>query len=204
MTFNVGILIWENAEVLDFCGPFEVFRNASRMIEGIDMDVFIVSKETEPVNAQGMTIVPQYNFENCPGLNILIIPGGNSGWVIKQNEYLDWVMQQSSKLNLMLTVCTGALVPAQLGLITDGMDATTHQEGIPYLKKMAPTANVMPYVRFTDNERIVMSGGISAGIDGSLYTVKKLWDEDSAKSIARYMEYDWRITEPNTDDPSLR
>lgn len=196
--FNVGILIWENAEVLDFCGPFEAFRNAARFAEN-DISVFTVSKTTDPVDAQGLSINPTYGFDNCSKLDILIIPGGNSSWMVKQDDYLQWIDDQSEGLQHILTVCTGALPVAKLGYLKEGMEATTHQEGMPYLQEMAPNAKVLQHARFTDNGKIIMSGGISAGIDSSLYLIMQLWGEELANKIATYMEYDWKFKKPNLE-----
>ncbi|MDH5402982.1 MAG: DJ-1/PfpI family protein [Candidatus Heimdallarchaeota archaeon] len=198
--YNVGILIWPNAEVLDFCGPFEVFRNTGDLSEN-EINVFIVAKTNEIVNCMGLQIKPNYTMEDCPNLDLLIIPGGNSQWAIKQDFILNWVSSQYPKVSHLLTVCTGALIIAKLGLITDGMIATTHQEGIPYLIDFSPNASIDPNARFTDNGKILTSGGISAGIDSSLYMVKKLWGEELANKVAVYMEYDWQIKTPVMKNP---
>ncbi|MHA2502613.1 MAG: DJ-1/PfpI family protein [Candidatus Kariarchaeaceae archaeon] len=190
---KVGILIYPKVEVLDFCGPFEVFRNVETVGKH-PISIYTISERNEPIDAQGLSINPDHDFQTCPQLDILIVPGGNGRWLVEQAAYLEFVTRQTDAIQHLVSVCTGALLVAKAKLLEDGMAATTHMEGMEYLQELAPNARVLPDVRFTDNGKIIMSGGISAGIDSSLYLVKKLWGEQLARQIALYMEYDWNYT----------
>ena len=199
----IGILIYPQVEVLDFCGPFEVFRNINQLRPEVDISLVVISKTTETVNAQGLLVIPHHSFNTAPQCDILVIPGGAGMWLKDQHDYQQFVRTQYRQLKHLITVCTGALLVGQLGLLTTNMDATTHQESIQVLKQLAPRANVLPEVRFTHASNIIMTGGISAGIDGSLYLVASIWDNELAEDIAYYMEYDWRIRQPNQPDPAI-
>jgi len=123
--FNIGIFIYHQAEVLDFCGPYEVFRATSFAQEQINIKVFIIAEEKQPVDAQGMLITPNYSFEDCPELDILLIPGGNTMPLLENEKVLGWISKQNANLKHLMSVCTGALVLAKLQLL-DEMTVTTH------------------------------------------------------------------------------
>ena len=194
--FNIGIFIYHDAEVLDFCGPFEVFTNVKLFTKDKGVEVFTVAEQSEIVNAQGLRIMPNYNFTNCPKLDIFLIPGG-SGMSLTENEGLkEFIRLQTDQVQKLLSVCTGSLVYRVLGLL-DGLEVTTHFDSIEILKRLAPKAKVNSTKRYVDNGKIVTSAGISAGIDMSLHVCEEIWGLNTAISIAKYMEYDWQRTEKN-------
>lgn len=193
--FNVGILIYDLAEVLDFCGPYEVFRAAiSYAKEQANINVFIVAEEKSPVDAQGMNINPQYSIADCPPLDILLIPGGTTLPLLENERILKWVSDQTSNLTHLLSVCTGSLLLAKLNLL-DGLIITTHHGSLKRLAQLAPDSTIDPTKRYIDSGKIMTSAGISAGIDMSLHVVEKLWGQKIAYDIAKYMEYDWKRTD---------
>ncbi len=104
---------------------------------------------------------------------------------------LDWVKECAQPTELLLSVCTGALIIAQTGLL-DGLSATTHHGAIEDLRELAPRTKICPSDRIVDNGHLILCGGISAGIDMSLYVVAKLLGQAQALETASYMEYDWR------------
>ena len=197
---NIAVLIFNDVEVLDFAGSFEVFSVTKQRSEDPPFSVYTVA-ETSPVLARnGLSINPHYTLENCPPPDILVVPGGGgyhsdgtpygTRKEINNAELLAWIEQRSQQTEKLLSVCTGALLLAKIGLLT-GKVATTHQGAIAQLTEMLSEAQVHPQARITDNGDIILSGGISAGIDMSLYVVGQLLGDAAAAETARYMEYDW-------------
>ncbi len=187
---NVSILLFDDVEVLDFAGPFEVFA-----VTAGDPKPFQVSTASErngKITARnGLLVEPHFTLENAPKANILVIPGGQGTRKEMHNEaLLRWIGKAAGGAELVLSVCTGALLLAKAGLL-DGLSATTHHGAMELLKKTAPKTTVLPGKKFVDNGKIVTSAGISAGIDASLHAVSKLLGAEIALQTARHMEYDW-------------
>ena len=193
---TVGILLFDEVEVLDFCGPFEVF-SVSRP-EGVKDDearlfqVFTVAEKSETVRCRGGLLVePHYALENAPKLDILIVPGGQGTRRERHNQrLLDWIEAQDRQTEMTLSVCTGAFLLAERGLL-DGKRATTHWGSITSMRETYPQVEVVENTRYVDEGRIVTSAGISAGIDMSLRVVEKLHSQEVAAWTARRMEYEW-------------
>ncbi|MHA2363516.1 MAG: DJ-1/PfpI family protein [Candidatus Hodarchaeales archaeon] len=181
---NIGLLIFDQAVVLDFCGPFEVFRRANQFKpKDLEINVLTVAISKNPVNAQGLSINPAYSFEDCPKLDILLVPGGT----IKNEKILYWIAKQAPQVDYLLSVCTGALHLGKLGLL-DGLKATTHYKFLDTLKETAPQT-VVTSARYIEDGKIITSAGITAGIDMSLFVVEKLWGEELATKVASFIEY---------------
>lgn len=188
---NVAILIWDGVELLDFAGPGEVFAAASVAGEPA-YNVYTVAISDKPITCQGFVkITPNYTIENCPPPALLIIPGGGTRPLIQNKKLMDWVRDTSNDTQMILSVCTGAFVLAHAGLLDD-IEATTWHGAIENLRKDAPKTKVHADRRFVDNGDIITCAGVSAGIDGALYTLSRLSGPDIARKTARYMEYDWR------------
>lgn len=195
-TRNVAIFIFDEVEVLDFCGPFEVFSVTGKRDGSNPFNVYTVAQEKRPVLARNeLSINPRYTFADCPTPDILLIPGGfGTRREMNNSVVLDWVKRHSQTTEHLLSVCTGALVLAKAGLL-NGLTATTHHGAISLLTELAPNTKIEPEKRFIDNGKIIVSAGISAGIDMSLYIVAKLLGQEQAWETAKYMEYDWRPEE---------
>ncbi|BDD12522.1 AraC family transcriptional regulator (plasmid) [Fulvitalea axinellae] len=192
MKKNIGILIFDEAEVLDFCGPFEVFSVTSEL-NGYELfNVFTIAKTTDPVSAvNGLSVNPKYGFDNCPDLDILVISGGSgTRSVINDTKTLDWVKRTHDVAELTLSICSGARLLGTLGLL-DGKQYCTHHEVYEQMAEIVPTGFPKKDLRFVKAGNIYTSGGISAGIDLSFHIVEHLCGEEIAKGTAEYMEYDW-------------
>lgn len=190
---NVAILIFDDVEVLDFAGPFEVFSVTGRRDGSDPFNVYLVAEQTKPVQARNQfTVLPHYTLENCPLPDLVVIPGGFGTRREMHNQIiLDWVKHQSQQVELLLSVCTGALILAKAELL-NGHSVTTHHGAIDALREAAPQSHVHSEERVVDNGKVILSGGISAGIDMSLHAVAKLLGKEQAIETATYMEYDWR------------
>lgn len=190
MKRNIAILLFPDVEVLDFAGPFEVFAVTDELRGYDTFAVFTVGESAAPIRARnGLRVVPDYTLANCPTPHVLIVPGGfGTRRLLEQPAVLDWVRTAAATAELVISVCTGAIVLGRAGLL-DGLRATTHHECFDLLRHNAPRATVDESARFIDNGRILTAAGISAGIDCSLYVIERLLGPAAADATARYMEY---------------
>ncbi|EOW9397036.1 DJ-1/PfpI family protein [Vibrio cholerae] len=188
---NIGIYIYDEAEVLDFSGPFEVFSTAKRLGAG-SWNVFLVSETLEPVKARGgFTVLPDYSFQNHPQIDLLIVVDGVHRNEMNKSNVLDWVASVDKHANHIASVCTGAFILANAGLLK-GLAVTTHWEDIPELKQRFPDLVVVEDKRWITASKYTTSGGISAGIDMSLFLVSKFHSQSHAELVAHQMEYNWQ------------
>jgi transcriptional regulator GlxA family with amidase domain len=194
-TRNLAILIFEDVEVLDFCGPFEVFSVANRFTEPPAFNVLTVAENAGPVVTRGgLSVNPHHRLTDCPRPDLLLVPGGQGTRREMNNAVLtDWLKARSQEAELVLSVCTGALLLAKAGLL-DGLEATTHHGAIGLLRQAAPETMVHADRRFVNNGRVICSAGIAAGIDMSLHVVARLLGREVAERTARQMEYPWQPT----------
>lgn len=190
---SVAILIFDEVEVLDFCGPYEVFGVTGRNADPKPFHVYTVAEEQRPILARNqLSVNPHYCLTDCPQSDILLVPGGYGTRREMHNPVLlDWIKTRAQTAQLVLSVCTGALLLAKVGLL-DGLAATTHHLALDLLREVAPNTEVRENARVVDNGKIILSAGISAGIDMSLSVVAKLLGKQEAIATAKYMEYDWR------------
>ena len=193
---TVGILIFDDVEVLDFCGPFEVFsvaRPAGKYGDEFKLfNVVTIAEEDRIITCRGGLLVkPHATTENHPPLDILVVPGGQGTRRERHNQrLLDWIARQDQHTNLTTSVCTGAFLLAERGLL-DHHRATTHWGSVEWMRSTYPTVEMVADTRVVDEGHIITSAGISAGIDMSLYVVSRLHGVDVAEWTARLMEYDW-------------
>lgn len=199
---NVGIYIYDDAEVLDFSGPFEVFSTANRLSNPPNIfNVFLVAENTGtssssnitlPIKARGgYNVLPHYDFTNHPNIDVLIVVGGVHTHELNKAAVINWVAQQDKSANVVASVCTGAFILAQAGVL-NGLNVTTHWEDINDLQQAYPNLTVISGKRWVDEGKYITSGGISAGIDMSLHLVSKLVNIQLAENTAKQMEFDWR------------
>ncbi len=184
---TIAFYLQNGVEILDFAGPMEVFSYAG-------FQVFTVAKTKDPIVSQGiLTIIPDYSLEDAPESDILaFFGGGNAYEASKDSELISWIEQRKATTDLHFSVCTGAFMLGQAGLL-DGQTATTFHNAIEGLQETFPQADVRSDVRFVDNGTVITTAGISAGIDGALHLVAKLRGQAAAEEVVRYMEYDnWR------------
>ena len=191
---NLAILIFDDVEVLDFAAPFEVFAVTSELNNYELFNVFLVAETQRTFKAvNGLQVVPNYEISNCPSLDILVVPGGVGTRTQMNNQRLiTWIQNASKQAELVMSICTGARLLAKAGLL-DGLEVTTHHEVYNELRQLVPTATVNERKRYIDQDKILTTGGISAGIDGSLHVVDKLLGREIARKTAIYMEYDWQL-----------
>ncbi len=170
-----------------------MFSVASRLHDVPAFNVYTVAEMAGPVRTRdGLRVCPRHTIENCPTPDILLVPGGQGTRVEMDKErVIEWIRQRSEDAELVLSVCTGALLLGKAGLL-GGLRATTHLDVLDLLRETAPDAEVLEDVRFVDNGRVVLSAGVSAGIDMALHIVARLLGEEAALATARHLEYAWR------------
>ena len=195
---NVAILLFEDVEVLDFAGPFEVFSR-TRLEPGVEsrrsdtsapFNVFTVARDARPLKATGgLEVTPSYSFADTPSIDLLVVPGGfGTRALLEDDVTLDWIRGVAKPAKLVTSVCTGALLLAKAGLL-GGRRATTHWGALDLLASMDPTMTVEREQRVVEEDGIVTSAGVSAGIDMALAVVERFCGREVADETARYMEY---------------
>lgn len=199
MQKTVGILVFNDIEVLDFCGPFEVLSVArldeSKRLETLSpFDVKLISMTKEVVFTKGnMKVIPDFDFETCPRLDILIVPGGMGTRKLMYDEnVLDFIQQKAKEVELLTSVCTGSLILANAKLL-EGVNATTHWKSLERLEHEFKNVKVCFDKHFVEDGNIITSAGISAGIDMALHIVKRYCGEEVAKATAKHMEYPYMV-----------
>lgn len=197
MTRTIGIYVFDDVEVLDFAGPYEVFTCATRMAAKLTPDaaapfrVRTIGATTAMLRARaGLSVLPEADFAGAGDIDVLIVPGGVVAAEQARPEVIAWIAATAAKSELTASVCTGAILLAQAGLL-DGQEATTHWADVEELRATFPLVRVIEQRRWIDNGAIVTSGGISAGIDMSLHLVERLAGRELALRTAHLMEYDW-------------
>ena len=201
-TRTVAVFIFDQVEVLDFAGPFEVFSR-TRLTPGLDsrktdetlpFDVFTIAERRAPViTIGGMEIMPKFDFESAPPINVLVIPGGwGTRALLDQPGVIRWIKRTASTATVTCSVCTGALLLAQAGLLRNRR-ATTHWGAYDALDDIDPTIDIKRGARLV-HDTIITSAGISAGLDMSLSVVDILHGIHVAEDTAKYMEYRREVT----------
>lgn len=204
----VGILVYDDVEVLDVAGPFEVFSVASRVAarvggtEAPPFDVRLVSRDGAPISARnGFVMTPHHALSEAPPIDLMVVPGGVQHRVEGDADVLERLRVISQGAEVVASVCTGAFLLAAAGLL-DGREVTTHWEDAEALASGYPALRVRTDRRWIDHGTIATAAGISAGIDLALHLVARLVDPDLAAATARQMEYPWKGDEnPGAADP---
>ncbi len=191
MKKTVGIFIFNEVEVLDFAGPFEVFSKAENDGEKL-FDVVTIGEDTALKTARnGLLVKPGHDFKDAPECDILIIPGGYGAEQIEIHNHrvISWINSQAEKVEILASVCTGALLLAKAGLLK-GKKATTHWMDLSRLRDEFEDIEVIEGVKFVDQGNILTAGGISAGINLSFHIVGRYYGPEIVDITARRMEYD--------------
>ena len=201
---RIGILLFPEVEVLDFAGPFEVFSVADRvarrdgLVPGGAFDVATVAVGHRDVRARhGLIVRAAHEARDAPPFDLLVVPGGVVTQPLGDAATLDYIRRASAAATLTASVCTGAFLLAAIGLL-EGRAATTHWEDIPDLRAAHPALQVLEDVPFVDEDEVITSAGISAGIGMSLHLVAGILGPDAARATARQMQYDWEPAVPAT------
>jgi transcriptional regulator GlxA family with amidase domain len=186
---KVGILLFEDAEELDFVGPWEVFTGA-RTLTG-NVDVITIAERLEPVRAaKGLRVIPDSTLESAGPLDVVLVPGGQGARLreSKNQRILGYLRDVAPHCQWVTSVCTGAMVLHAAGLLR-GKRATTHWAYCDQLEAQGDVT-VLRHVRYVRDGNVVTSAGVSAGIDMSLWLVGQTLGPDTARNVQRTMQYD--------------
>ena len=195
--WNVGILIFDGVEVLDFAGPFEVLSRtrlvpgteSRRSDDGAPFHVFTVARSTDLVTATGGLVVqPRHSFEDAPSIDLLVVPGGfGTRPLLQEADTIDWIRRTAGAARKTASVCTGSLLLARAGLL-DNRRATTHWGAFGLLASLGKNITVDREARFVE-DGVMTSAGVASGIDMAFHVVETLLGKDVADETARYIEY---------------
>jgi len=192
---RVGIVVFPDVEVLDFCGPFEVFsvtrlNEQARREEPSPFEVLLVAEQAGTIiTTGGMKVTPDHTLETCPPLDILVVPGGwGTRAEIKNPRLLAWIKDRAKQVETLTSVCTGSMLLGQAGLL-DGRHATTHWRSLQWMRESFPSVTVEEKLHVVEDGNVLTSAGISAGIDMALRVVARYFGETVARNTARNMEY---------------
>lgn len=188
---QIGIVIYDDAEVLDFAGPYEVFATAARLAETPPWHVALISEHEEVRARGGFPVRSHFTFADHPALDVLLVSGGVHTDAMGNPAFLSALSQAAGTAQWVTSVCTGAFLLAEAGLLTD-QAVTTHWEDIADLRHRYPALQVQENVRWVEDGNRLTSAGISAGIDMSLHLVARLHSRELAERTARQMDYAWQ------------
>jgi len=181
-----GFLISDGAVIIDFCGPWEVFQDAS--IPGRQdalFSTYTVAETTKPIHASGgMQIIPDYSYETAPLPKVLVIPAQST----RSEATLQWIRKVSKTSDVTMSVCNGAYLLAQTGLLA-GKAATLHHGSYSNLAMQYPDIHVKRGARFVEDGNLATAGGLSSGIDLAFRVVERYYGRAVARQVAFDMEY---------------
>jgi transcriptional regulator GlxA family with amidase domain len=192
---KVGILVFSEVEVLDFCGPFEVFsvtrlNEERRREEQSPYEVILIAERKETVVATGgLKVVPDDSLDDCPPLDVLVVPGGwGTRREMTNDRLITWIAERGRQVTTLTSVCTGSLLLGKAGLL-DGKRATTHWRVLEDMRRLFPSVDVIEDQHVVEEGYMITSAGISAGIDMALQVVARHHGDAVARATARFMEY---------------
>jgi transcriptional regulator GlxA family with amidase domain len=187
-SLNIGIVIFNGAEELDFVGPYEVFSILNTLDNKKRVNVFTIAEEKTLVHcANNLKVMPDFSFKDAPKIDVLLIPGGDGRRKEMHNERLrDFVLKTAEKAKYITSVCTGAFILAEAGLL-DGRKATTWKGALHELDEYEKIEVIKE--RFVDEGTVITSAGVTAAIDMALYIVELLFGIDARKFVAAEIEY---------------
>lgn len=194
---NVGILLYTGFEVLDVYGPVEMWGYVP------EFKLIFVAEKAGPVRStQGAVTMADHSFEDCPDLDILMVPGGMGTLPELQNEaMLEFIRKQTAKTDLTTSVCSGSALLAKAGVL-DGRKATSNKVYFDLAEMQSDKVDWVWEARWVDDGKFVTSSGVSAGMDMALHVIQRLYGEEMAQSIADGTEYTWH--RDANDDPFAR
>jgi len=190
LTDVIGILIFQDVEELDFVGPYEVLSAVNRVSDHA-LQVYLLAEKDEPVECQNrMEALPHVTYENCPRLDVIIIPGGAGARLGERSNQntLDFIKHASNNAKLVCSVCTGAFLLTEAKVI-EGGKITTHHDYYEQFEKRFDRVILVRGPRVVRDGRFLIAAGVSAGIDLGLEVIKILFSESLAAEVAELIEY---------------
>lgn len=195
---TLGIVLYQGFELLDVCGPAEMFGNVGKQLK-----VVMVAAEKGPVaSTQGAKLVADFGFDDCPALDLLLVPGGFGTFQQLGNEkLLSWLRERAKTAEITMSVCSGSAILAKAGLL-DGRRATSNKQYFSLATQQGPKVQWVKKARWVDDGDRVTSSGVSAGIDMALAVIARLYGKEAAERLAEGTEYTWHRDADN--DPFVK
>jgi transcriptional regulator GlxA family with amidase domain len=185
---TTGIVVFDDAEELDYAGPWEVFGMAAKLREAGDKLVLIAEKPGPVRSAKGLRVLPDLTFAGAPALDVLLVPGGfGTRREVNNPALIEYLRQAGARAQWVTSVCTGALLLHEAGFAR-GKRVTTHWTFIDQLRARGEVM-VLEGMRYVRDGNLVTAAGVSAGIDMSLWLAGELWGEDLARRVQKQIEY---------------
>lgn len=183
---NIGILIYPDVEELDFLGPFEVLSYINK-VAPVSTNVMLIAEKKDPVRAyNGLRVIPDVTIRSCPPLDILLAPGGRGRLVAMKNPtIINFIKAQNNKVRYMTSVCTGAFLLAESGLLS-GKKATTYYTAFAELATYGVEVTAAKVVQ---DGNIITAGGVSSGLELGFYLLRELFGTDLAQEVAHKIDY---------------
>jgi len=204
----VAFVLTDGAVMIDFAGPWEVFQDVyvpsrGSMDDQMPFDLFTVSEKKEPIQISGgMRVVPDATFDDAPQPKVIVIPAQGGG----SPRMRDWIRKASARADVVMSVCTGAFLLADTGLLA-GKSATTHHSSYRKFAMQFPDIKLERGVRYVENGNLATAGGLSSGIDLALRVVERYFGREVASGTAYQMEYQgqgWLKPESNAVYATVR
>lgn len=194
-TRTLGVVLYPGFELLDVCGPVEMFGNVGKPLKVIT----VAQKAGDVKCTQGPAMKAEYGFDDCPPLDLLLVPGGFGTIRELNNEkLLSWLRERAAKAEIVTSVCSGSAILAKAGLL-DGRRATSNKVYFQMAVSNGPKVEWIKKARWVDDGDRVTSSGVSAGTDMALHVIERLYGEQIAQRIADGTEYQWH--RDADDDP---
>jgi transcriptional regulator GlxA family with amidase domain len=193
----VAFVVSEGAVVIDFAGPWAVFES----VRDSPFQLYLVAETAQPIRASsGMKIVPDYTFANAPRPKIIVIPAQQA----RGSAVLQWIQKMTETADLTFSVCNGAFLLAETGLLT-GNVATAHHDSYRAFERQFPNVRLERGARFTEEGKLATAGGLSSGIDLALRVVERYFGRATAEQTAYDLEYQGKgWTDPHSNAAYLR
>jgi transcriptional regulator GlxA family with amidase domain len=188
---SIGIALFDGAEELDWAGPWEILSYWSRYRPEDNVEVFTVARDnSRPIQCgKGLRVLADHSWDSAPPIDVLVYPGGNMSSQVGDDDVRAWVRLVHERARLTTSVCTGAFVLADAGLLK-GRRATTHWDDFDELLAIDGSIEARPQDRFVDEGDVITAAGISAGIDMALHLIVRLHSEERAREIKRRVQYE--------------
>lgn len=184
---QLGVVLYPQFELLDVFGPLEMFG----MLQGV-VDIAVVAEKKGPVqSAQGPETMALHDFQDCPPLDLLLVPGGfGTRAEVDNPAMIDFLRRRAPQAEVAMTVCTGTALFARAGVL-DGRRATTNKMVFQWVTEQGPRVEWVKEARWVEDGSYVTSSGVSAGMDMSLAVIARLYGADTSEKVAVATEYDW-------------
>jgi transcriptional regulator GlxA family with amidase domain len=189
MAITFAFLILPEVHLMDLAGPDQTLHEA--ICFGADFQIKYAVLDHNPQSSAGLPLgnLPSFSSLHLQPGDFLIIPGSPVEYLLstafqKQTALFHWLRVQHQAGVQLISICAGAFVLAQAGLL-DGLDCTTHFQRTRQLQSLFPKTNVKENVLFVESDRILTSAGIASGIDLTLFILEKMKGPFFAHKVAR-------------------